>query len=208
MTELATHPPPQMSTTDRHPGRRDYRTFVACDGTPSPVPSDENRTDVRDSTSPTARSWPCSSRGRIGGEGSECGWSWPPRPSSSSAAPPGRSSRRPTGARRARVLRDAGYTFDGRRYKKALTPATRRPHDHDPRTTRRPAAAQRRGRCVHGPSVREVLDGVTVEDASAHPLAGAHSIRSWSCTWPPDSPRAATPRRRRQAVVAGGDWPR
>ena len=33
------------------------------------------------------------------------------------------------------------------------------------------------GDAWHGPSVREVLDGVTVEDASAHPIAGAHSIR-------------------------------
>ena len=33
------------------------------------------------------------------------------------------------------------------------------------------------GDAVHGPSVREVLEGVTVEDASAHPIAGAHSIR-------------------------------
>ena len=33
------------------------------------------------------------------------------------------------------------------------------------------------GDAWHGPSVREVLEGVTVEDASAHPIAGAHSIR-------------------------------
>jgi uncharacterized damage-inducible protein DinB len=33
------------------------------------------------------------------------------------------------------------------------------------------------GDAWHGPSVREVLDGVTVDDASAHPIAGAHSIR-------------------------------
>ena len=33
------------------------------------------------------------------------------------------------------------------------------------------------GDAWHGPSVREALDGVTVEDASAHPIAGAHSIR-------------------------------
>ena len=29
----------------------------------------------------------------------------------------------------------------------------------------------------HGPSVREALEGVTVSDASAHPIPGAHSIR-------------------------------
>jgi uncharacterized damage-inducible protein DinB len=28
----------------------------------------------------------------------------------------------------------------------------------------------------HGPSVREVLDGVTAKQAAAHPIAGAHSI--------------------------------
>lgn len=28
----------------------------------------------------------------------------------------------------------------------------------------------------HGPSVREVLDGVTAAEAAAHPIAGAHSI--------------------------------
>jgi uncharacterized damage-inducible protein DinB len=33
------------------------------------------------------------------------------------------------------------------------------------------------GDAWHGPSVREALEGVTVEDASAHPIAGAHSIR-------------------------------
>jgi uncharacterized damage-inducible protein DinB len=33
------------------------------------------------------------------------------------------------------------------------------------------------GDAWHGPSVREVLEGVTVADASAHPIAGAHSIR-------------------------------
>lgn len=33
------------------------------------------------------------------------------------------------------------------------------------------------GDAWHGPSVREVLEGVTVEDASAHPIPGAHSIR-------------------------------
>ena len=33
------------------------------------------------------------------------------------------------------------------------------------------------GDAWHGPSVREVLDGVTAADAFAHPIAGAHSIR-------------------------------
>ena len=33
------------------------------------------------------------------------------------------------------------------------------------------------GEAWHGPSVREALEGVTVEDASAHPIPGAHSIR-------------------------------
>ena len=33
------------------------------------------------------------------------------------------------------------------------------------------------GDAWHGPSVRQVLEGVTVEDASAHPIAGAHGIR-------------------------------
>ena len=33
------------------------------------------------------------------------------------------------------------------------------------------------GDAWHGPSVREVLEGVTVQDASAHPIPGAHSIR-------------------------------
>lgn len=33
------------------------------------------------------------------------------------------------------------------------------------------------GEAWHGPSVREVLEGVNVEDASAHPIPGAHSIR-------------------------------
>jgi len=32
------------------------------------------------------------------------------------------------------------------------------------------------GESWHGPSVREVLAGVSAEDASAHPVAGAHSI--------------------------------
>ena len=38
------------------------------------------------------------------------------------------------------------------------------------------------GDAWHGPSVREALDGVTAADAFAHPIAGAHSIGSWSCT--------------------------
>ena len=33
------------------------------------------------------------------------------------------------------------------------------------------------GEAWHGPSVREALEGVTVEEASAHPIPGAHSIR-------------------------------
>ena len=33
------------------------------------------------------------------------------------------------------------------------------------------------GDAWHGPSVREALEGVTVEDASTHPIPGAHSIR-------------------------------
>ena len=33
------------------------------------------------------------------------------------------------------------------------------------------------GDAWHGPSVREALDGVSVEEASAHPIPGAHSIR-------------------------------
>jgi uncharacterized damage-inducible protein DinB len=33
-----------------------------------------------------------------------------------------------------------------------------------------------RGESWHGPSVREVLDGVSAEDAAAHPIPGAHSI--------------------------------
>ena len=33
-----------------------------------------------------------------------------------------------------------------------------------------------RGESWHGPSVREVLEGVSAEDAAAHPIAGAHSI--------------------------------
>ena len=33
-----------------------------------------------------------------------------------------------------------------------------------------------RGESWHGPSVLEVLDGVSAEDAAAHPVAGAHSI--------------------------------
>jgi uncharacterized damage-inducible protein DinB len=32
------------------------------------------------------------------------------------------------------------------------------------------------GESWHGPSVREVLDGVSAEDAAAHPIPGAHSI--------------------------------
>lgn len=32
------------------------------------------------------------------------------------------------------------------------------------------------GESWHGPSVREVLAGVSAEDAAAHPIAGAHSI--------------------------------
>jgi uncharacterized damage-inducible protein DinB len=32
------------------------------------------------------------------------------------------------------------------------------------------------GESWHGPSVREVLTGVSAEDAAAHPVAGAHSI--------------------------------
>jgi uncharacterized damage-inducible protein DinB len=33
-----------------------------------------------------------------------------------------------------------------------------------------------RGESWHGPSVREVLEGVSAEDAAAHPVRGAHSI--------------------------------
>ena len=33
-----------------------------------------------------------------------------------------------------------------------------------------------RGESWHGPSVREVLEGVSAEDAAAHPIGGAHSI--------------------------------
>ena len=33
-----------------------------------------------------------------------------------------------------------------------------------------------RGESWHGPSVREVLAGVSAADAAAHPIAGAHSI--------------------------------
>jgi hypothetical protein len=33
-----------------------------------------------------------------------------------------------------------------------------------------------RGESWHGPSVLEVLAGVSAEDAAAHPIAGAHSI--------------------------------
>lgn len=33
-----------------------------------------------------------------------------------------------------------------------------------------------RGESWHGPSVREVLAGVSAEDAAAHPIAGAHGI--------------------------------
>lgn len=32
------------------------------------------------------------------------------------------------------------------------------------------------GDAWHGPSLREVLDGVTAAEAAAHPIAGAHSI--------------------------------
>jgi len=32
------------------------------------------------------------------------------------------------------------------------------------------------GNAWHGPSVREALNGVTPEQAAAHPLSGAHSI--------------------------------
>src|SRR5215510_2314396 len=32
------------------------------------------------------------------------------------------------------------------------------------------------GEAWHGPSVLEALDGVTAEQAAAHPIAGAHSI--------------------------------
>lgn len=33
-----------------------------------------------------------------------------------------------------------------------------------------------RGQSWHGPSVREVLAGVSAEDAAAHPIPGAHGI--------------------------------
>jgi uncharacterized damage-inducible protein DinB len=33
-----------------------------------------------------------------------------------------------------------------------------------------------RGESWHGPAVLEVLEGVSAEDAAAHPIAGAHSI--------------------------------
>lgn len=36
------------------------------------------------------------------------------------------------------------------------------------------------GEAWHGPSVLETLDGVSAEDAAAHPVAGAHSI--WELT--------------------------
>ena len=36
------------------------------------------------------------------------------------------------------------------------------------------------GKAWHGPSVSEVLEGVTAEQAAAHPIAGAHSI--WELT--------------------------
>jgi hypothetical protein len=32
------------------------------------------------------------------------------------------------------------------------------------------------GEAWHGPSLRETLDGVTAEEASRHPIPGAHSI--------------------------------
>jgi len=36
------------------------------------------------------------------------------------------------------------------------------------------------GQAWHGPSVLEILDGITAEQAAAHPIAGAHSI--WELT--------------------------
>ena len=36
------------------------------------------------------------------------------------------------------------------------------------------------GEAWHGPSVRSLLDGVTAEQAAAHPISGAHSI--WQLT--------------------------
>jgi uncharacterized damage-inducible protein DinB len=36
------------------------------------------------------------------------------------------------------------------------------------------------GKAWHGPSVSEVLEGVTAEQAAAHPISGAHSI--WELT--------------------------
>jgi hypothetical protein len=66
------------------------------------------------------------------------------------------------------------------------------------------------GEAWHGPSVREVLEGVTAERASARPLAGAHSIwelvlhiEAWT-----EAPRQATEGIAMPSPIRPGtDWP-
>jgi uncharacterized damage-inducible protein DinB len=62
----------------------------------------------------------------------------------------------------------------------------------------------------HGPSVREVLEGVTAEQAVARPIAGAHSI--WEITLHMATWKSVVARRVRGEVVGqvpdDVDWPK
>ena len=55
------------------------------------------------------------------------------------------------------------------------------------------------GEAWHGPSLRELLQDVTAEQAEARPVAGAHSIRELVCISPPGRRSRPTARRRRGA---------
>ena len=52
-----------------------------------------------------------------------------------------------------------------------------RPHDHDVERLVDQLQRSAEGDAWHGPSVREVLEGVTVAGCVRAPIAGAHSIR-------------------------------
>jgi uncharacterized damage-inducible protein DinB len=66
------------------------------------------------------------------------------------------------------------------------------------------------GNAWHGPSVREVLDGVTAAQAHARPLANAHSI--WElvqhiAVWEDVGRRRLTGDRAQIAISSPEDWP-
>jgi len=65
------------------------------------------------------------------------------------------------------------------------------------------------GPAWHGPSLRELLDGVIAEDAAAKPIAGAHSI--WELvlhvtSWEQEA-RAAVAGKSYETLAGEKDWP-